>query len=423
MESANSYRTFAFHNPAKSKEYCSLLILLFILSACRCSDANKPEILFTTSLANFSVTVEAEGELQAKKSHVLITPDVWPNPKISYLIPEGTQVQKDDMVVKFESEEIAREYQNEVEAAQIVKAEAKRTEAELSLQRMILESQMQSAQASAATVRLQLPSLEFMAQNIQEIKKLEMQKFEAEAEKLRKKLSSLESIEKEERANQLAKVKQSENKVSRSQIFLDRLVLKAPVAGIVVYEMNWATDKKVQEGDAVWNGMPVVKIPDLTVMQVQLQLGETAAQKLKIGQKAVISVPSVGDFRLTGKVTRVASVAKPIKRGSKVKQVEAIVEIDSTRAGLVPGLTANCIISVEEKANVLAVPLECLFEKDSSKAVYVLNGSHFRPRKVKLSFQNTNYAVIDSGLTVGEKLAMREPGSSLVRESEGRSKE
>lgn len=360
------------------------------------------------------ITVNGEGELEAKKSFVLQTPRVWPAPTISYLAPEGTQVKKDDIVVKFEADQVKKEYKNAIEELEIAKAEAKKKNAELTLQRLLYDSQKNSAEASAAASKLQLAKLEFESPRNQEIKKLEISQQELEAERARKKLVSLEKIQIEERAHSQMRIKQAENKLNRSQMHLDKLILKASSDGIVVHETNWIKDQKVKEGDALYPGMVVVKIPDLSVMQAKLQIGETEAQKVKKGQQAIVTVPSIGTFQFPGKVTKVANIAKPIKRGSKVKKVEVIVEIDSTRQGIVPGLTASSSIIITEIENAIAVPHECVFEKDSVKIVYVLEKSHYVPHAIAIANQDADFCIIISDLDGDEKLALREPAASQI---------
>ena len=390
-----------------------LLVLLISCFSYKSSDSLDSQITFTTSRGNFTITVDAEGELEAKTAHVLSAPHVHPAPEISYLAPEASVVEVDDVVVTFESEQIEKDYKNAQDELEIARAEVKTKEADLKLQRFLLESQMRSSEAAVAISRLQLPKLEFVAPRVREIERLKMAKSEMEVEKNRKKLQSLEAIQQEELTSLQLKVNQEENKVERAQLSLDKLVLRTPVAGIVVHEKNPATGRKVQEGDML-HYSPVVKIPDLSVMQVKLQIGETEAQQLKTEQKATVTVSSLGDFHLSGKVTKVENIAKPIRRDSKVKKVEVIVEIDSTDVDLVPGLTARCSIIGEEIPDVLAIPLECIFEKDSLKVAYVRRESAFVPQEVTLAKRSNDFAVIDSGLTVGEELALREPSSSLI---------
>jgi len=169
----------------------------------------------------------------------------------------------------------------------------------------------------------------------------------------------------------------------------------------------------------LYAGMLVVKITGLSTLQVKLQMSETEAQKLKEGQPAMVIIPSLGDLRLPGHVSRVAKVAQTITRGSKVKQVETIVLIDTTGEGIVPGLTSRCIIEIEKRPDVLVVPLDCVFEKDSLRVVYIHEQGLFEPREVTLGSKSTDFSVVNSGIDGGEELALREPGQSLIKKTAG----
>ena len=393
-----------------------LLLFLSFQLGCTSPDSSQAILTFSPSRSTFTVIVSAEGMLEARKSHVLNTPPrIYPQPTISYLVPEGSAVKKDDVVAKFEAKKIQQDYLTALDKLELARAEAEAKEAELALQRLLLESQMKSADAAGKISRLQLARLEFAAPKAREIVRLEMARSELEAGKARSKLKFLKAIQKEERAHRQMVIKQAENRVNRAKMMLDRLVLKAPVDGIVIYEKSWMTGKKVQEGDAAYSGMPVVKIPDLSAMQVKLQIGEVEAQKLKKDQRATVVVPVLGDVRFPGKVTQVARMAKPAKRGSKVKKVETVVEIEGAHAALVSGLTARADIVVKETPDALVVPLECLFEKDSLNVVYIRQSGRFMPREVTISEQNADFAVVESGLQGSERLALRQPADALIK--------
>jgi len=391
------------------------LLLLLTHFGCKSSDQPYSKITFTTTISDFIITVDAEGILEAKKNRAIVAPPSLSYSDITYLIPEGSEIKKGDVLVIFHDDQLEKEYKNAQNDLEIAEAQAKQKETQLKVERSLLESQLRIYEASAATAMLQLPKLEFIAPTKKEIKRLEIQKFEMQAEKIRQKLAALENIQNEEREFMEIKVKQAESKLKRYQFLMDQLVLKSPIDGIVIYAMNRLTGEKVQVGDVLYRGFEVMKIPDLSVMQVNMQIIETEAQKLKQGQRAVVTVSSAGDFRLPGKVSLVDKVAKPIKRGSKVKKVNIIVEIDSTYIELMPGLTAECSFIVEEFRDALVIPKECIFENDSIKIVYVYKNGLFIPRPVEFSHQSTDFVAIQNGVTDGEKLALRKPSSSFIK--------
>lgn len=401
-----------------SKYFCATLILysLILFLSCASSDSQRMSITFKAARQKFTITAQAEGVIEAQRSHVLVSPRIWPHrPEISYLALEGSFVKKDEVIVVLASDKFEADLENALQELAVARSEVKKTEAEQNRQRSQLEAQIKSAEAAAASARLQLARLEFVAPREREIKKLEIARSEKQAEKSQKKLVSLQAVQKEERTQIILQVKQAQNKADMARRNLEQLTLRAPVDGFVVYERNRMTGEKVQEGDALFPGMSIVKIPDISVLQVKMLLSETEVQKLKEGQTATVRIFSLGDFSLPGHVSQVSKVARQVSRGSQVKTVETSVVIDTTAEGLVPGLTALCSIITEEVSDAVVIPLDTVFEKDSLHLVYVREQGYFKSREVILGPKGADFAVVNSGLAGGEELALGEPAPSQLR--------
>ncbi len=387
-------------------------MFLLVLS---CRHAQNDVLLFDVSRGDFLITTRAEGELEAKKAHTVTMPMLRSSsPKISKLTREGTLVKKGDVVVVLEAEDIQRRYLEALDEVEIARADAEKTNAQLKLQRSMLEAQVKSLQATVQTSRLQLAKLAFEPDRVREARRLEIQRDEIELEKNKNKLDALEKIQKEERAHAQLKIKQAQSTLDQAFSFLQQLELKAPVNGIVIHERSWLTGEKIKEGDQLWSRMPIVKIPDLTAMQALLHVGETDARKIKKEMQAVVHVPTLEGVRLDGRVTRIDKMAKPINRGSKVKKIDVVVEIDTSFTGLVPGLSVFCDIMIERKTDVLTVPRECLFEKDSVKIIYQYKNGTFYPAPVAVMDGDENFAVISGELGDNLRLALTEPSYTDV---------
>ena len=405
------------------KKFFNILIFVLCINvlffSCGSSENIDSEMTYTADRKDFSVFVETDGILEAKNNISVSPPQTLDSyVEITYIIPEGSEVKKDDILAVLKDNRLENEYENAQNQVDITKAELKKKKTQLKNERSQLESQLKINETSVAAKRLQLVGLEFAAPTKQEIEKLQIQKFEMEAEKLKRKLTALENIQKEELKYLEMKIVQAESKFNRFNRMKEQLTIKSPGDGIVTYDINRRTRKKVQLGDMVYRRYPIIKIPDLSKMQVRMQVSETDAQKLKEGQKAVIKITSLGDFELTGKVSNVDKVAKPVLinyRNSKIKRVDVVVEIDSTEIELVPGLTGECRIVIEEFENVLVLPKECIFEEDTAKFVYVSSGEKFIERPVELSYQSSDFVVVKDGIKNGEGLALYKPGSSLIK--------
>jgi HlyD family secretion protein len=394
----------------------SLFIIVFIAVILNsCSRQKPPAVTYQLTHGDYQMTVSGEGELEARNAQVLTAPAVRPPPTLSYLIDEGSNVEKGDIIAKFTSSDIETEYLEAKEDVETEKADAVTKEAQLNLQLLLYESQMTSAKAAADAAKLQAAKLDFEAPRTREIKSLEIAQNELEAERARKNLESLKKIQTEERADSRMRIRQAENNLDRAKVQLDQLTLKAPYSGIVVHGINPRTGLKVKQGEILFRRMPVAQLPDLSTMQVNMKISETDAQKLSPGMPARVRVPSIGTAEFPGKVARVDRVAKPIKRDSKVKKVEVTVQIDTTADQIRPGLTAVADVTVRSFRDVLAVPHECVFERDSIKVVYVKKKEKFEARPIAVLFQDEDFLAAYGELAEGDQLAMRDPGSSMVR--------
>ena len=382
------------------------------------TDRSEPDVLtHPVRRGLFTVVQSGRGVLEAKQAQVVQTPQLnWTMLKVAWLAPEGRYVKKGDLVAELEAAEIERAYVQARTDVAIARAERQRVEAQLNLERASLLAKLKETEAALQTARLQLSKMPFEAGRSRELIQLQIQRDEVEVEKLRKKVRANERIRQEEHARLQLQVQQAENRLKQAQHQLQQLTLRAPTDGLLQHARDW-WGNKVTVGAQLWPFTPVVQIPDLSVMQVRLQLGETEAQKLRVGQRADITVPSLQDLRLPGKVTRVDKVAKPVRRqrkNTKVKRVAVVVEIDSTVAGLVPGLTADCRIVVAELADAVWLPRECVFETDSLKLVYVPEDDHFVPYAVAITRYGDDFVAVHSALQGHERCALTQPDPRRV---------
>ena len=90
---------------------------------------------------------------------------------------------------------------------------------------------------------------------------------------------------------------------------MDSLVVRAPVAGVVIYKRNW-DNEAVEVGDNVFVMNPVIEIPDLSSIRARVQVDEIDSGKIKVGQEASIAVDAARGRSLSGKVLSIGTILK-----------------------------------------------------------------------------------------------------------------
>jgi len=389
-----------------------VFILLFI--GCHIHSSQNQIFTYQVQKNKFMNKITIYGEVEAKQSYSITCPEIWPQPKIKYLVDEGEFVKKGEVVCLLDAAQIENDYQNALSELEESKVEYNKTKADIALRRAILESQVKSVDAAVSIARLQLPRMAYVSPVKKRIIELEIERSEVEKSKINKKLIALDRIQASDLKRMQMKIKQAENKLNRAQMFLDRLTLRATADGVVVYAINWITDEKVKAGDMIWGGMPIVQIPVIANLQVKATVDETNIKRIQKDQPAEIRIDAIPASKISGKVSKVASVGKPIKRNSKIKNFEVIISMDSTEYDVHPGLTTTCEVIIEAIADTIAIPLECVFQKDSLSMVYCRHGSQFKRQEITPANKSNNFVLISKGLAGNEELALSKPPEHLV---------
>ncbi len=135
-------------------------------------------------------------------------------------------------------------------------------------------------------------------------------------------------------------------------------------------------------GEEVWPMRAVATIPDLSQMRVALELSQEQARQVKPKQKARVLVETAPGKVFSAEVTDISHNAEEqrgtwdIATGERIFHTSVLIK-NTQGAFLRPGTTSQATIIVQHLPKVLALPLECIFDRDGKKIVYVRRGEGF----------------------------------------------
>jgi multidrug resistance efflux pump len=178
--------------------------------------------------------------------------------------------------------------------------------------------------------------------------------------------------------------------------------------GMVTYVKEWnGSKKKVGSTISPWEPA-IASLPDLTKMESKTYSNEVDIRKIKKGLKAKIGFDAFPDIELDGEVTEVANVGET-KAGSDIKLFQVLIKLNETNKNIRPGMTTSNKILTNQEDNVLMVPLESIFSKDSISYAYVKSGYSIDKRQVELGMSNNEVAIIKRGLKENEIVYLNKP--------------
>jgi HlyD family secretion protein len=181
--------------------------------------------------------------------------------------------------------------------------------------------------------------------------------------------------------------------------------IKATQEGTVAYaNREWFDNNdRIREGATVRNQQEVFFLPDMSKMQVKVNLHESVVNKIKSGMRASIRVDAYPDTPFQGKVNFVAELATSSFSSAKNYEVIVLVDTIPPELKVKPGMTAQVEISIGNYEDMLAVPIGAVTEHFQKSYIYVREGvGAITRRMITIGRTTHSYVEVVEGLKEGE---------------------
>jgi HlyD family secretion protein len=198
-------------------------------------------------------------------------------------------------------------------------------------------------------------------------------------------------------ANAKAEVIRVQVAVDNARDQLDDTNVRAPIAGTII-------EKSVERGQVissptkdVGGGTVLLKMADLNLVQVRTLVDETDIGKIRVGERASVTVEAFPNRPFEGSVLKIEPQAQTEQN---VTMFPVLVRIDNRQALLRPGMNAEVEIHVGERRDVLALPNAALrTQRDVGSAAQVLGVSSEQVQEQLTASQSSLGAVAGGSKT------------------------
>ncbi len=177
-------------------------------------------------------------------------------------------------------------------------------------------------------------------------------------------------------------------------------VLRAPFAGTVTARYA-DPGALVQAATGAQTGaLPLVTISTPERLRVYVYVPQHDAAFVKVGDKALITMPDRGDLQLEGRVSRRSDELDPRTRMMLVE-----VDLDNKAGTIVPGSFVIVTLTFATPPEII-VPVEALVLNGPKASVFVLDGDTVHARPVTVSDNDGSIVRLARGLRAGELVAL-----------------
>ncbi len=174
--------------------------------------------------------------------------------------------------------------------------------------------------------------------------------------------------------------------------------LIAPLDGMIIA-------KTIQSGQTVTQQDAVLVMSDKLI--VKAQVDETDISSVRLGQKAELTLDAYSQQKILAHVDHIAFEAKTV---NNVTVYEVDVLAEEIPAFMRSGMTANVIFFVEDKSQVLTLPLEAISRFKNKNFVWQTNKNDAEKplqKEIELGLSDGKKIEIVSGLQEGETVILR----------------
>ncbi|MGE3315109.1 MAG: HlyD family efflux transporter periplasmic adaptor subunit [Planctomycetaceae bacterium] len=229
-------------------------------------------------------------------------------------------------------------------------------------------------------------------------------------EKTLKQLESTRDAAEARKRSEQAAFELEKGRLDRLQRQLEYCVIKAPQSGMVIYANEQGrgrsnqTAPTIEEGAIVREQQTLIRLPNLSRMQVKVTVHETKVDQIRPGMPARIKIQ---DREFTGKVVSIANQPEPGGwMSSNVKEYATNVAIDGETNDLKPGMTAEVEILVADQKDVLMTPVSAVVEQRGKFYAWVRNGKTNERRPLLLGKTNDKVIEVRDGLKQGDQVLL-----------------
>lgn len=387
----------------------------------RADMSNVPTMTVETS--TFVNTLEVRGEIRPVKSVVLTAPSSGGGDlQIIALAANGASVKSGDTVIQFDASAQQRTLDQRSSDLQTANAEVTKVEAEAKRRTQAAEATLAELRSVAARAKLDLNRRDLLSPV--EAEKLTLVLSDAE-QRVKAQAAKLEG-ERRSTAADISMVRQKRDKaafdVADTERIISTLTMKSPADGQISLMPNFRNSgparsaPEFRRGDRAWFGAPIAELPDLSSVRMSCRVDEADRARVPLDATVRVRIDAIPDRELPGVIEAISIVAKPdFSSFPPTRNFDITVGLTDSDKRIRSGMSATAIIELDQLPNVIVVPDTAVFTRDGQSVVYAVSGRAIEARPVTIARRSRDRVAITSGLTAGERIAMRDPTVEAVK--------
>lgn len=166
--------------------------------------------------------------------------------------------------------------------------------------------------------------------------------------------------------------------------------ISAPVSGLVARRM-------VDRGEGAMPGVPVMRLVDINPIRVEAVINELDVDRVRLGDRGVVTVDGLPDDQFLGTVKDIAPQASQNTRNFLVR-----LDVDNATGAIRPGMFARVQLVLASRSDSILITRDGLVESGDKRLVYVVENGQMSVREVTVGAISGNMVEVVQGLREGD---------------------
>jgi RND family efflux transporter MFP subunit len=205
----------------------------------------------------------------------------------------------------------------------------------------------------------------------------------------------------------------------RGRTMLDYSRIVAPFSGIILKRFA-DPGAMIQAGTASQSqAMPLVRLAQIDRLRMVVPVPESHAARIRVGAPVTVRVNSLErEFR--GAVSRFGG---DVQMATRTMDIE--IDVPNSSGVILPGMYADATLTLEKRANALAIPVQALSTRDGKRFVMVVGRERtIEEREIQTGIETADKIEVLGGLAKEELVvignrAQLKPGQQVSTKNEG----
>ncbi|HRE59156.1 MAG TPA: efflux RND transporter periplasmic adaptor subunit [Candidatus Kapabacteria bacterium] len=205
-----------------------------------------------------------------------------------------------------------------------------------------------------------------------------------------------------------ASIATQESAIRASLVQVENTIIRAPFDGTILNKNANVGEVITALGGAAGSRGAVVTLADMTSLQVEADVSESAIQKIQENQPVEISVSAISDKKYKGIVNKIIPTADRAKGTVQVK-----IRFDDIDERVLPEMGAkvnflkiNTVVNEIESKPKLLIPQTAIQTKNGKKTVFVVKDNAAQETAVSTGTILGEYVEITNGLMNGDVIIL-----------------